>query len=97
MLQLVGISVLETERAYVSETSNPKFEAVFARAFDVYAERILIAKAVSYAYAVPDAIDWDSDGDWDAGFGFCCFRENIYGERGERITQTGKRGIVGRS
>jgi ATP phosphoribosyltransferase len=35
MLKRVGISILETERTYFSETSNPKFDAVFARAFDV--------------------------------------------------------------
>jgi ATP phosphoribosyltransferase len=35
MLQRVGISILETERTYFSETSNPRFEVVFARAFDV--------------------------------------------------------------
>ena len=35
MLRNIGIDVLETERNYVSETSNPEFEAVFARAFDV--------------------------------------------------------------
>ncbi len=35
MLQSIGIDILETERTYVSKTSNPGFEAVFARAFDV--------------------------------------------------------------
>jgi len=35
VLQRAGVDVLEEERAYVSETSNPKFEAVFARAFDI--------------------------------------------------------------
>ena len=36
-----------------------------AMAFDVYNARTLIANAVTYAYAIPDAIDWDADGDWD--------------------------------
>ena len=35
ILQNIGIDILETERSYVSKTSNPKFETVFARAFDV--------------------------------------------------------------
>ena len=35
VLQRAGVDVLEEERAYVSETSNPKFEAIFARAFDI--------------------------------------------------------------
>jgi ATP phosphoribosyltransferase len=30
-----GIEVLEEERAYVSKTSNPRFEAIFARANDI--------------------------------------------------------------
>jgi len=34
-LQRAGINILEEERAYFSKTSNPKFEAIFARAFDV--------------------------------------------------------------
>jgi len=34
-LQHAGIDVLRKERTYVSETSDPRFEAVFARAFDV--------------------------------------------------------------
>jgi len=36
-----------------------------AMAFDVYNARTLIANAVTYAYAIPDAMDWDADGDWD--------------------------------
>lgn len=35
MLQDAGINILRKERTYVSETSDPRFEAVFARAFDV--------------------------------------------------------------
>jgi len=35
MLQGIGIKILEEEKAYVSKTSDPRFEAVFARAFDV--------------------------------------------------------------
>ena len=35
VLQHAGIDILRKERTYVSETSDPKFEAVFARAFDV--------------------------------------------------------------
>ncbi len=34
-LQDAGINILRKERTYVSETSDPRFEAVFARAFDV--------------------------------------------------------------
>ncbi|MFQ5999416.1 MAG: ATP phosphoribosyltransferase [Candidatus Bathyarchaeia archaeon] len=34
-LQRAGINILEEERAYVSKTSDPRFEAIFARAFDV--------------------------------------------------------------
>jgi ATP phosphoribosyltransferase len=34
-LQDAGITVLKKERTYVSETSDPRFEAVFARTFDV--------------------------------------------------------------
>ena len=36
-----------------------------AGSHDVYDGQTLIANAVSYRYPVPDAIDWDSDGDWD--------------------------------
>lgn len=35
VLQRAGINIIEEERAYVCETSNPRFKAVFARAFDV--------------------------------------------------------------
>ena len=35
VLQQAGINVLEEKRAYVSKTSNPRFEAIFARAFDI--------------------------------------------------------------
>ncbi len=35
MLQRAGINILEEERAYTSKTSDPRFEAIFARAFDV--------------------------------------------------------------
>ena len=35
MLQRADVNILEEERAYVSKTSDPKFEAIFARAFDV--------------------------------------------------------------
>ena len=35
VLQHAGINILEEERAYVSKTSNPRFEAIFARAFDI--------------------------------------------------------------
>ena len=34
-LQAAGINILRKDRTYVSETSDPRFEAVFARAFDV--------------------------------------------------------------
>jgi len=34
-LQRAGINILEEERVYVSKTSDPRFEAVFVRAFDV--------------------------------------------------------------
>ena len=34
-LQRADINILEEERAYVSKTSDPRFEAIFARAFDV--------------------------------------------------------------
>lgn len=34
-LQTAGITVIQKERAYVSQTSDPNFEVVFARAFDV--------------------------------------------------------------
>ncbi|MDH5438188.1 MAG: ATP phosphoribosyltransferase [Candidatus Bathyarchaeota archaeon] len=34
-LQAAGINILRKERTYVSETSDPRFETVFARAFDV--------------------------------------------------------------
>lgn len=34
-LQDAGINILRNKRTYVSETSDPRFEAVFARAFDV--------------------------------------------------------------
>jgi ATP phosphoribosyltransferase len=34
-LKQAGVNILEEERAYVSKTSDPDFEAVFARAFDV--------------------------------------------------------------
>ncbi|MFA5364327.1 MAG: ATP phosphoribosyltransferase [Candidatus Bathyarchaeia archaeon] len=35
LLAKAGITVLEEERTYVSETSDPRFEAVFARANDI--------------------------------------------------------------
>ncbi len=35
VLQHAGINVFEEKRAYVSKTSNPRFEAIFARAFDI--------------------------------------------------------------
>jgi ATP phosphoribosyltransferase len=35
MLQNAGINILRKERTYISETSDPRFEAIFARAFDV--------------------------------------------------------------
>ncbi|KPV63413.1 MAG: ATP phosphoribosyltransferase [Candidatus Bathyarchaeota archaeon BA2] len=34
-LQRAGINILEEERVYVSKTSDPRFEAIFVRAFDV--------------------------------------------------------------
>jgi ATP phosphoribosyltransferase len=34
-LQDAGINILRKERTYVSETSDPRFESIFARAFDV--------------------------------------------------------------
>ncbi len=34
-LQDADIKIMRTKRTYISETSDPKFEAVFARAFDV--------------------------------------------------------------
>lgn len=34
-LQAAGMDILGKSRTYVSETSDPRFEAVFARAFDV--------------------------------------------------------------
>lgn len=35
VLQHAGISILDEERVYVSKTSDPRFEAIFARAFDI--------------------------------------------------------------
>jgi len=35
VLQNAGINILRKERTYVSETSDPRFEAVFSRALDV--------------------------------------------------------------
>jgi ATP phosphoribosyltransferase len=35
VLQRAGVNILKEERAYVSKTSDPRFEAVFARAFDI--------------------------------------------------------------
>lgn len=35
VLRNAGITILKEERSYVSETSDPRLEAVFARAFDV--------------------------------------------------------------
>ena len=35
LLQSAGISIVEKKRAYISKTSDPRFEAIFARAFDV--------------------------------------------------------------
>jgi len=35
VLQRAGVNILEEERAYVSKTSDPRFEVIFARAFDV--------------------------------------------------------------
>jgi ATP phosphoribosyltransferase len=34
-LQNAGINILRKKRTYISETSDPRFEAIFARAFDV--------------------------------------------------------------
>ena len=34
-LQKMGVTVLEKEREYVSATSDPRIEAIFARAFDI--------------------------------------------------------------
>jgi ATP phosphoribosyltransferase len=35
VLQRAGVNILEEERAYVSKTSDARFEAIFARAFDI--------------------------------------------------------------
>ena len=35
VLQHAGISIFEEGRVYVSKTSDPRFEAIFARAFDI--------------------------------------------------------------
>ncbi|MFW6110712.1 MAG: ATP phosphoribosyltransferase [Thermoproteota archaeon] len=35
VLRKAGITILKEERSYLSDTSDPKIEAVFARAFDV--------------------------------------------------------------
>ena len=35
MLERAGIEILEEERTYVSRTSDPRFEAIFARAYDI--------------------------------------------------------------
>jgi ATP phosphoribosyltransferase len=35
MLQRAGLKILGEERSYFSTTSNPQFEAIFARAFDI--------------------------------------------------------------
>jgi ATP phosphoribosyltransferase len=35
VLQRAGVNILEEERAYVSKTSDERFEAIFARAFDI--------------------------------------------------------------
>jgi len=35
VLQRAGLDILEEERSYFSKTSNPRFEAIFARAFDI--------------------------------------------------------------
>jgi len=35
VLQRAGVNILGEERAYVSKTSDPRFEAIFARAFDI--------------------------------------------------------------
>ncbi len=34
-LARAGITILEEERTYVSKTSDPRFEAIFARAYDI--------------------------------------------------------------
>jgi len=34
-LQRTGINILDEERVYLSKTSDPRFEAIFVRAFDV--------------------------------------------------------------
>jgi len=34
-LQRADVNILEEERTYISKTSDPKFEAIFTRAFDV--------------------------------------------------------------
>jgi ATP phosphoribosyltransferase len=35
VLDQAGIEILEEERTYVSKTSDPRFEAIFARAYDI--------------------------------------------------------------
>jgi ATP phosphoribosyltransferase len=35
LLEQAGIEILEEERTYVSRTSDPRFEAIFARAYDI--------------------------------------------------------------
>ena len=35
LLQSAGLSILKKRRTYISKTSDPRFEAIFARAFDV--------------------------------------------------------------
>ncbi len=35
LLKQVGIEILEEARAYVSKTSDPRYEAIFARAYDI--------------------------------------------------------------
>ncbi len=35
LLEQAGIAVLEEERTYVSKTSDPRYEAIFARAYDI--------------------------------------------------------------
>jgi ATP phosphoribosyltransferase len=35
MLEQAGMKILEEERTYVSKTSDPRFEAIFARAYDI--------------------------------------------------------------
>jgi len=35
VLQRAGVNILEEERTYISKTSDPRFEAIFARAFDI--------------------------------------------------------------